>query len=167
MRLLAFALACSAAVALQTTHVCSADGAWGDTCHYTNVCFSGSPGDLIIFSDHHSDYHVPKGNTGIFAATKMPKRVGGPPNPKRVTPLHYKFQNAPTFISPGAALSCLPWLVSHLSICTAVCSICTGVWQAGLGRGVDRQAGVDPVLLRRPGQHLVSLQRPPSFVALL
>lgn len=65
------AIALARAPRLETTHTCYADGAWSDTCVYTNVCFNGSAGDMIVITDRLDDWHKPRGIPGTFAGMKL------------------------------------------------------------------------------------------------
>ena len=87
--------------ALETTKHCHFDGAWGDVCAYTDVCFAGSPNALIIITDAPASFHVSRGPMPVFAATKLPRLMTALPNPDRFLPMYYKMTDHPIYVSPA------------------------------------------------------------------
>lgn len=98
----------AAAASDETTVKCYSDGAWGDVCRYTNVCFEGGPNDIVFRSDNPAGFVRGKGaNAKIRATTKLFREIDGLPDPHREVPMHYK-RNAFRVIASWDELATAP-----------------------------------------------------------
>lgn len=95
--LLAAALLLSAVLTVSaekvtTKHKCYYDGSWSDVCWYKDICFRGSPSNLVFITDDPEEVYIspPSLAAKIFATTKMLRQIHGMPRVNRPGPIHYK-----------------------------------------------------------------------------